>query len=99
MCVCKAVSKTISKYARTLCHIACIVQMQHVATDLTSMVCLCFLVGSGVVYDWRLDYGGCYQTHYADSLHYQLGAAVQLDWPRQQEECSLCPSANRSDMQ
>jgi len=44
--------------------------------------------GSGVVCDWRLDCGGRYQMHYADSLHYQLGAAVQLDWSRQQEECS-----------
>jgi len=32
--------------------------------------------GSGVVCDCRLDCGGCYQTHYADSLHYQLDAAV-----------------------
>ena len=31
---------------------------------------------SGVVCDCRLDCGGCYQTHYADSLHYQLDAAV-----------------------
>jgi len=54
--------------------------------------------GLGVVCDWWLDCGGCYQTHYADCLHYQLGTAVQLDWPRQQEECSLRPSANISDM-
>ena len=38
--------------------------------------------GSGVVCDWWLDCGGRYQMHYADSLHYQLGAAVQLDWSR-----------------